>query len=99
MTQTAKITFRWADRNHIGEPLPVMRHNIEWTHDDGKTLAMLSDALQTPRPYVHADLLTETRLTRSEALKLTAISIGSLLLSAIWLIGFATVCQWIGSKF
>lgn len=41
MTQTANITFRWADRNHIGEP---MRHDIEWTEDDGKR----SPCSQTP---------------------------------------------------
>jgi len=95
MTQTAKITFRWADRNGIGEPLPIMRHGIEWTEDDGKTLAMLSDALETPRPYVHADLITETRLTRSELAKI----IGVFMIGCFTLLGFIDVCQWIGSKF
>ena len=99
MTQTAKITFRLADRNHIGEPLNVMRHNIEWTEDDGKTLAMLSDALETPRPYVHATLITETRLTRSELAKIIGAFVVGTALTCLTLLGFIDVCQWIGSKF
>ena len=116
MTTTARITFRWADRNHIGEPQPICRHDITWTVDDGKTLAMLSDAqpqpqpqsqplgpfkpqlIELPKPYIHATLLTETRLHWKDVLTLGLLTAVSIAGASLILWGFMGLYQWIGGK-
>jgi hypothetical protein len=43
MTSTQKITYRWFERNHLGEPLPLCRYSRELT-DDESSLHMLAQA-------------------------------------------------------
>ena len=62
MTDTARITYRWFDRNNLGEPLPVVRHGIGWTHDKVQTPANAPSGIQTPAmSYPFETVITESR--------------------------------------
>jgi len=93
MTHTAKITFRWADRNRIGEPLPITRHGLEWTEDDGITLAKLSDAVV--RPETPAFSTTDKPATWADAGKF----ILRLAVASFALKGMVDLLQAIGAHF
>lgn len=98
MTSTAKITFRWFDRNNLGEPLPITRHGcteLSFDESDGKLLANASEGLQTlGMPYPHATLLTETALTPKDWLRMAGIFV----LAGFTFWGFCDFCQWLGGK-
>ena len=63
MTDTARITYRWFDRNNLGEPLPVVRHGIGWTHDIPEPPANAPTHPELPRnAYPFESVITENRL-------------------------------------
>jgi hypothetical protein len=100
MNSTLRMTYKWADRNAIGESIPVVRYSQDWSGieeicspDDAVSLTKLSEA---SKPYHGSTLLTECALSRLQVVKIVAGMIGLFAGSLLVLWGVITGLQWIG---